>query len=1171
MLAALNLIYEFILFAGRVHFKPTVSYFNYFKIENNMPEIVALKAVRDSIVKGELVVVVGTGCSISLTNNKFRSLSWVGLIESGFQFAKTKGKVTEEQIGYWGNLLNSSDIDDILSAAEYVGRKLSAPQGDLYARWLNESFQDISPSNSDMSKAIQKIASIGVPICTLNYDSLLETVTGLPFTVLSDTRKATAWIRGEESSILHLHGHWSQPETCVLGIRDYEKTLNSESRDLFQRHLSSFKRLLFIGCGDTFSDPNFSTLIGWLKAHMGGSSLQHYALVNDAQIVERHADETWHGFVDPISYGEAHSDLPKFLEAIFTSQPGSRKRLAPARATKGDKNLKLVADYREFLVRDCGQMTIEGVRADMDTAQRRFDLEKLFVPLDLLMCPPDISLDDPEHQKKLRSWKRKSKEAQPFGEVFQKTKGLALLALPGGGKSLLLKRLAVAYASPDRRLNSDDGLPQIEITPVLIRCREWRDHITLPIATLLKRLPDITGQPELDGLSVALMPLFKSGKILLLVDGLDEIHDDSDRTIFVENLRSFLDQYPRTKMVVTSREAGFNLVAPYLAAYCEQWRVAPLSSTAIKQLCSHWHKLMVGKSLEAMTEADALGLVLTSNVALRRLAENPLLLTMLLVVKHGAGRLPPDRVSLYSRAVEVLLDTWNIKGHNALNMKEAIPQLSYIAYELMQGGQQTATEQELLNLLEKARENVPQIKRYARDTPYEFLKRVELRSSLLLEAGYQVENGKTVPFYQFRHLTFQEYLTALAIVEGHYDGYDSKTPITKPLTGRLASDEWKEVVPMTAVLAGKQAEPIVKALVNQGNMLRRKMDAGKDFEEKAEWIKHRGLLPSVIARLAQSLIEEAQAEPKTLAAALRLIAYFARGCQAELDWRVLCRGPYSQELIHQAWELYQPMDLPEETWIRNSYASFAAHRKPTSYWYGIDGQEEIYELLNDCANENLCLGLMTCVGILWNASGLSSKGKTDPRVYSRIETLIFHENEAVAHVALWAWGLHRHRGFATEIVSKKVFEFLLENYTKSIPDNSSNLFAFGLDSCLGLPRDSLSPVLTAEQIEFVRSAARSSTDAPWVKYSNVPLVIAFHSCSIWGDEELVLNLVKQRELNSRSGSVRSVVLIDKALIQISPYGVDYLIAVRKSEEAAVEGDELPGFDLDEEPLEASDY
>ncbi|MBR1175528.1 hypothetical protein JQ617_16315 [Bradyrhizobium sp. KB893862 SZCCT0404] len=127
-------------------------------------------------------------------------------------------------------------------------------------------------------------------------------------------------------------------------------------------------------------------------------------------------------------------------------------------------------------------------------------------------------------------------------------------------------------------------------------------------------------------------------------------------------------------------------------------------------------------------------------------------------------------VSLYERAVEVLLDTWNIQGHEPLNLKEAVPQLSFVAFELMRRGVQTATEKELLLLLEEAREKVPQIGRYAKDTPDVFLKRVELRSSLLVEAGHQLEGSSLVPFYQFRHLTFQEYLAAVAAVEGHYVG-----------------------------------------------------------------------------------------------------------------------------------------------------------------------------------------------------------------------------------------------------------------------------------------------------------------------------------------------------------------------------------------------------------------
>jgi len=354
-------------------------------------------------------------------------------------------------------------------------------------------------------------------------------------------------------------------------------------------------------------------------------------------------------------------------------------------------------------------MTIEGVRADMEIGQRRFDLERLFVPLKVLGCPPDISKDDPKAEEILRKWREKNNKPIAFGKVFAKHRRLALLALPGGGKTLLLKRLVVAYSDPHRRQSSKDSLPPFELVPVLIRCREWREHIRSPILTLLQNLPDITGQTELVGLRDALIPLFRKGRALLLIDGLDEIHDDADRTTFVDHLESFLQDYKRTRLVVTSREAGFSLVAPCISRFCVRKRVASLEDDAIMLLCDYWRKLMSGDSPESVSETEEVANHIIRNASLHRLAENPLLLTMLLVVKHGAGRLPPDRVSLYGRAVEVLLDTWNIKGHDPLSLKEAIPQLACVAFQLMRAGKQTATEKELLELLEQARECVPQI------------------------------------------------------------------------------------------------------------------------------------------------------------------------------------------------------------------------------------------------------------------------------------------------------------------------------------------------------------------------------------------------------------------------------------------------------------------------------
>ena len=39
-------------------------------------------------------------------------------------------------------------------------------------------------------------------------------------------------------------------------------------------------------------------------------------------------------------------------------------------------------------------------------------------------------------------------QREPVAEILRKTSRLAILAAPGGGKSTLLKRLAVAYAFP---------------------------------------------------------------------------------------------------------------------------------------------------------------------------------------------------------------------------------------------------------------------------------------------------------------------------------------------------------------------------------------------------------------------------------------------------------------------------------------------------------------------------------------------------------------------------------------------------------------------------------------------------------------------------------------------------------------------------------------------------
>ncbi len=1055
-----------------------------------------VQALQRSAASGKLIIITGAGTSLALAEPTDPAKNWKQLIGSGLQTAKVKQKITDIQFDRWNETLQSNDMDDLLATAEFVSAKLGGPGGILYSRWLADTFENMKVKLGSERDTFHKIAQRGVPICTLNYDTLLEQATGRQGINYIDKTRTMNWARREEKGILHLHGIWNEPTSCILGIRDDEKAVEDEFREALQRGLTSFNRLLFIGCGDTLSDPNFAALLAWMRKVLQRASLQHYALVRNDEVAEKNADELWHGFIDPVGYGPSYDDLPTFLDSIF-----GRTLRSKVRGTKEPPSGEptVLQSYRQFVIRDCGQMTIEGVRADMETAQRKFDLERLFVPLSIEAVPPEIPESDPERTEKIERWKKQYPGPVPFGVAFAKRKSLALLALPGGGETLLLKRLAVAYAEKNRMSLSDDQLPNFDLLPLLIRCREWRDHIRKPIASLLESLPEITGQPKLRGLSSALQPLLKAGRVLLLIDGLDEIHDDADRTIFVENLERFLADYSKIRLVVSSREAGFSLVAPCLMRFCERWRIAPLSEEAISTLSSYWHELMGGAVQATGEEARLVTETLLRNPALRRLAENPLLLTMLLVVKHGAGRLPPDRVSLYDRAVEVLLDTWNIKGHEPLNPREAVPQLAYVAFELMKSGRQTATERELLRIIEECRQNVPMIRRYTKDAPHEFLKRVELRSSLVVEAGHVAEDGKTVPFYQFRHLTFQEYLAAVAAVEGHHPGYTQGGTLLDPLRDVVIADEWKEVIPMAAVLGRKQAQPLIAELVSRGEAVKQEFFATGNFPEKVDWDK----LPESISRLVQCLIEEAEFSQETLGQALSLVSFFARGCNSPENWEALSRGPYGDELIHQALIMYVEMDWPRETVVRNTVAVLSAFSRPTSDRLCAEGLAALRASIASPDEKEASLALLTVCGLLVRRSERTVESLLP--LLPQIETSAMLLSAPIIEAANWALGLIYYvaekQEMAVSLPSHSVLDHLTSAWLGET-DRTESIRSFALASVLLFPRGSWKPHLAGSERSTLRSYL--SRDVHSGSYAqSAAAFIGFHAGDVFSDQEFL--------------------------------------------------------------------
>jgi hypothetical protein len=523
--------------------------------------------------------------------------------------------------------------------------------------------------------------------------------------------------------------------------------------------------------------------------------------------------------------------------------------------------------YGRYLAEECGYIQLDGLPADGDVGSRRLQLESLFVPLHL-----DIN----EQVKR-----------QQVGAVLTGNPRLALLAAPGGGKSTLLKRLAIAYADSARRGRVADDLPQRDWFPIFFRCRELRELARGSFADLIAALS--AREPVRQHAATFRAYIDRAlldGRVLLLVDGLDEISDPGDRAAFVSMLRTAIQAYPGTALVATSREAGFRHVAAHLAAICARVTLSPFDAEDIQRLTVAWHREVAGDTEKVRADAEQLARTITANDRIQRLTINPLLLTTLLLVKRWVGSLPTRRAVLYGKAVEVLLMTWNTEGFAPIPEDEAMPQLCYVASAMMQEGVQKVSRPRLSKLLQEARDALPTELGFVQGSVEDFINRVEDRSSLLMMTGLDVEDGRLVEFYEFRHLTFQEFLTARAMVEGWHPGRKDGDTLVTVLETHFGKEAWREVIPLAAALGGKSTDALIQRLTERVSEV--SDEAWKD-----------DINPLLLA-LGNCLADEVAARPDTIRAAVREIVRFGNIFHDAPFTATFAKGRYGPTLREEA-------------------------------------------------------------------------------------------------------------------------------------------------------------------------------------------------------------------------------------------------------------------------------
>jgi HEAT repeat protein len=436
---------------------------------------------------------------------------------------------------------------------------------------------------------------------------------------------------------------------------------------------------------------------------------------------------------------------------------------------------------------------------DIELAIQRLLLRQLYMPLRIQVEPTTRGESDDAALARLEAGReaRRHREAghlladepdrpsrtesrSPVGERLGVSRRLVVLGDPGGGKTTMLRWMATAYLLRHKgdaafsQVPDTDTLPSQPWVPVLIRCRDLGEEDLCRCFTdfLTQHLKKSELLPEeANVMRAVILDRIANAKALLLVDGLDEITNPQVRMMFCQELERTAARYPDAPIVVTSRIVGYRDMPYRMGSGFEHGVIAELNREDKDLFAQRWVHVTEQHqpSAEKAKRAQELLEALHSSDRIERLTGNPMLLTTLALVKRKVGKLPNRRTKLYAEAVSVLLN-WNPRRHQVIEENEAIPQLEYLAYEMCRRGVQRLTDDEVLDLLDNLRIEYPKVRAVSSRGPREFLKHLEERSSILIKSGgiWQKNKSQEKPVWEFRHLTFQEYLAASAIHDGKY-------------------------------------------------------------------------------------------------------------------------------------------------------------------------------------------------------------------------------------------------------------------------------------------------------------------------------------------------------------------------------------------------------------------